>query len=127
MPDLATTIATIAADMAQVAERGKVADYIPELAGVPLAKFGIAVCTADGTEYAAGDADEPFSIQSIAKLFALKQALDIAGRPVEPRRARAVGQRVQFDRPARGRTRHPAQPVRQCGRDRRRRRRRRGA
>ena len=79
MPDLATTIATIAADMAQVAERGKVADYIPELAGVPLAKFGIAVCTADGTEYAAGDADEPFSIQSIAKLFALKLALDIAG------------------------------------------------
>ena len=79
MPDLATTIATIAADMVQVAERGKVADYIPELALVPPTKFGIAVCTADGAEYVAGDADEPFSIQSIAKLFALKLALDIAG------------------------------------------------
>ena len=79
MPDLATTIANIAADMAQVAERGKVADYIPELADAPLAKFGIAVCTADGLEHVAGDADEPFSIQSIAKLFALKLALDIAG------------------------------------------------
>lgn len=82
MPDLATVIATIAADMAHVAERGKVADYIPELAGVPLTKFGIAVCTADGEELVAGDADEPFSIQSISKLFALKLALDIAGEGV---------------------------------------------
>ncbi|TRW18072.1 glutaminase [Glacieibacterium frigidum] len=79
MPDLAATIATIAADMASVTDRGKVADYIPELAGVPLGKFGIAVCTADGAEHIAGDADEPFSIQSVSKLFTLKLALDIQG------------------------------------------------
>lgn len=111
MPDLAATIATIAADMAQVAERGKVADYIPELAGVPLTRFGIAVCTADGIVHAAGDADEPFSIQSISKIFALKLALDIAGDDLWTRVGRepsgsAFNSIVQLET-ERGRPRNP--------------------
>ncbi len=62
--------------MAEVADRGKVADYIPELAKRSTADFGIAVVTCSGDEATAGDADEPFSIQSISKVFALALALD---------------------------------------------------
>lgn len=59
--------------------KGKVADYIPQLAHVPARKFGIAVATPDGQVAAAGDADEPFSLQSITKLFALMLALNRGG------------------------------------------------
>jgi glutaminase len=50
---------------------GRVADYIPALARVPPAQFGIALRTCDGQEAVAGDSATPFSIQSISKLFAL--------------------------------------------------------
>ena len=43
-------------------------------------------------------------------------------RAVAPGRPRAFRQRLQLDRPARARARHPAQPVHQCRGDRRRRR-----
>lgn len=59
--------------------KGKVADYIPELARVSPGKFGIAVALADGEEASAGDCDEPFSLQSITKLFALQLALNRGG------------------------------------------------
>ncbi len=58
---------------------GKVADYIPRLAEVPLHKFGIAVTTVDGGTATAGDARELFSIQSVSKLFTLTQALGLWG------------------------------------------------
>ncbi len=50
---------------------GRVADYIPALARVNAAQFGIALRTCDGHEASAGDAATPFSIQSISKLFTL--------------------------------------------------------
>ncbi|MFT5999956.1 MAG: glutaminase [Neolewinella sp.] len=53
---------------------GKVADYIPELGKVGHSKFGVQATTVDGREYAFGDAKEPFSIQSIAKVFTLTMA-----------------------------------------------------
>ncbi|ENY72566.1 glutaminase B [Aeromonas diversa] len=56
---------------------GKVADYIPALALVPADRLGIAVCTVDGTLYTAGDATEPFSIQSISKVLSLTLALTL--------------------------------------------------
>lgn len=59
--------------------KGRVADYIPELAKVNPRKFGIAVATLDGADVAAGDCDEPFSLQSITKLFALELALNRGG------------------------------------------------
>ncbi|MCJ2185346.1 glutaminase [Novosphingobium sp. 2638] len=59
--------------------RGKVADYIPALAAVPDSKFGIAVVLHDGTVHTAGHAEEPFSIQSISKVFALTLALGAVG------------------------------------------------
>ncbi len=55
--------------------QGKVADYIPALAQVPSDKLGIAVCSAEGGVIGAGDWHEPFSIQSISKVFALVQAM----------------------------------------------------
>ena len=54
---------------------GEVASYIPQLARVDPARFGMAVVTLDGADYVAGDADVPFSIQSISKVFLLTLAL----------------------------------------------------
>lgn len=77
--DLAATLARIAADMAAATDRGEVAAYIPELAGVSPGQFGIAVALPDGTVHAAGDAAVPFSIQSISKVFMLAIALGRLG------------------------------------------------
>ncbi|NJC10111.1 glutaminase [Polymorphobacter fuscus] len=68
-------VAAIAARGAEATDRGRVADYIPELAKVSAGHFGIAVVTAAGAEHVAGDADTPFSIQSVSKVFALVEAL----------------------------------------------------
>ncbi len=57
--------------------KGKVADYIPALAEVPAEKLGIAVCYNDGEIIQAGDANEPFSIQSISKVLSLTLACQI--------------------------------------------------
>ena len=65
--------------MAEEVDRGTVADYIPPLARIDPAKFGIAVVEADGRVHVAGDADEPFSIQSVSKVFALTMALGRVG------------------------------------------------
>lgn len=62
-----------------LARDGRVASYIPALAGVPAEKFGLAVHFADGSEYAVGDAEEPFSIQSVSKVFSLAAALEWLG------------------------------------------------
>ena len=75
MAELADVVADIAARMASVPDRGRVADYIPELAKVPASRFALVAITADGREVAAGDADLPFSIQSVSKVFALVEAL----------------------------------------------------
>lgn len=54
---------------------GRVADYIPALAAVPRERFGMAVACVDGTEFAVGEADRRFSVQSISKVFTLTLAL----------------------------------------------------
>ena len=59
--------------------KGKVADYIPALAGVPPRRFGMAIATVDGAVHSVGDADEPFSIQSISKAFTLMMAMSLVG------------------------------------------------
>lgn len=58
---------------------GRVADYIPALARVDPNKFGIAVADSEGRIHGAGDCDEPFSIQSISKVFMLALALERVG------------------------------------------------
>ena len=69
----------IAKQMAKETERGKVANYIPQLAHIDPNQFGIAVATPDGRMYASGDADTLFSIQSISKVFTLTVALGKLG------------------------------------------------
>src|SRR3546814_11952304 len=59
--------------------QGKVADYIPILAQVPAARCGMALATVDGRVFEVGDAGQPFSIQSISKVFTLTMALEAAG------------------------------------------------
>ncbi len=78
-PDLPTIVQGIVDAMAQETHRGKVASYIPGLACVPVEKFGIAIVMADGRTHLGGDAEEPFSIQSISKVFALTLALGKVG------------------------------------------------
>jgi glutaminase len=79
-PDhLDSVVAEIAGEMAQRADRGEVASYIPELAGVDPQRFGLVVIDADGHVAAGGDADVPFSIQSISKVFTLTLALGKSG------------------------------------------------
>ncbi|HEX4986412.1 MAG TPA: glutaminase A [Burkholderiales bacterium] len=48
---------------------GASADYIPELAKVPPELFGVAIVTARGAVYVAGDVDYAFTIQSVSKPF----------------------------------------------------------
>ena len=56
-------------------ETGAVPGNIPVLAAVPFNRFGIAVATTSGKVFSSGDADVPFSIQSISKVFTLAMAL----------------------------------------------------
>jgi len=59
--------------------RGRVADYIPALARVDPGRFGAAIVTVGGEVACYGDAAEPFSIQSISKVFTLALALREVG------------------------------------------------
>lgn len=61
---------------------GKVASYIPELAKVSPHQFGIAIVDLEGNVYQAGDAETPFSIQSLSKLFGLTLAFHLEGDSV---------------------------------------------
>ena len=79
MVDLQVLARDVHAELNGEADRGKVADYIPELAKVSPNKFGIAIAGLDGVCFTAGDADEAFSIQSISKVFALALALGKVG------------------------------------------------
>ncbi len=60
-------------------KEGKNADYIPALAKVDPNLFGIAVVTADGKVYTAGDINTEVSIQSISKVFTMAQVIQEQG------------------------------------------------
>jgi glutaminase len=75
MPNLQHLLEDIYEELLPQLGCGKVADYIPELAKVNPRRFGIAVATVDGRRHCVGDANEPFSIQSISKIFSLTLAL----------------------------------------------------
>jgi len=59
--------------------KGQRASYIPPLAAVPIDRFGMALQTVDNEVYTVGDTRERFSIQSIAKVFALTLAMRLEG------------------------------------------------
>jgi len=62
--------------------KGKIADYIPELAKVAPEQLGIFLQMMDGNSYYVGDAFTRFSIQSISKIFALTLAVGLRGEKV---------------------------------------------
>ncbi|MGR4866619.1 glutaminase [Caulobacter sp. LARHSG274] len=80
------SIADVLAEVAVMVKphfgKGRLADYIPQLASVPPGKFGMAVRTVEGEEAVIGDADEGFSVQSITKIFSLGLALNRFGDEV---------------------------------------------
>ncbi|MDL2405698.1 glutaminase [Rhizobium calliandrae] len=79
MTDLQAILDSIHAELLPRLGEGKVADYIPELAKVDAKQFGMAIATVDGNVRSVGDADIPFSIQSISKVFMLTLALGKVG------------------------------------------------
>ena len=64
-----TLFQEIHSELQSVEDTGQVADYIPELAHVNPDQFGVHLTTVGGEEFAFGDAEKRFSIQSIAKVF----------------------------------------------------------
>ncbi|MGW3465754.1 glutaminase A, partial [Streptomyces olivaceoviridis] len=66
----------IMAEIDRTPGRGRSADYIPALAARDPRRFGMAVAEPDGTVYGVGEWRQPFSTQSITKVFTL--ALDLA-------------------------------------------------
>jgi glutaminase len=82
----ATINAALAAAYEQYRDvhEGHNADYIPVLAAVDPNLYGIALVTADGRVYTAGDTASEVSIQSISKVFTLAKVIEERGpRAVE--------------------------------------------
>lgn len=69
----------LTAEMCARTDWGTPAQYIPELADVPVEQFGISVALADGQVLSAGQHDTPFSIQSVSKVFTLACVLGRIG------------------------------------------------
>ena len=61
---------------------GTVATYIPQLATASPQKFGMAVQTVDGEIFHVGQAFEPFSIQSISKVYTLSLGFTFEGEKI---------------------------------------------
>ena len=75
--DYQAILDTIHRDIQPYLGQGRVADYIPELAGASATDFGMAIVTLGGDVYTVGKADVPFSIQSVSKLFACTLAFQL--------------------------------------------------
>lgn len=77
--DYQQVLAEIRDEIQPLLGSGRVADYIPPLASVPLDRFAMVVQTVSNDVFAVGDANERFSIQSIAKVFSLTLAMRLEG------------------------------------------------
>jgi glutaminase len=75
-------------DAAPEVGRGRVAEYIPSLATVDPEQFGMAVASCDGEVAIVGDADVPFSVQSISKVFTLALVMAAEGERIWTRVSR---------------------------------------
>ncbi len=60
-------------------DKGETASYIPELAHVDSANFGVHISTLEQVHFGIGNCDDKFSIQSIAKVLSLCFAYRILG------------------------------------------------
>jgi glutaminase len=77
--DYQTILEEIRAEVQPLLGQGRVAEYIPPLARVSRDRFGMVVRTVDNQLFSVGDANERFSIQSIAKVFSLTLAMRLEG------------------------------------------------
>jgi glutaminase len=77
--DMDEVLAAVAAQVEPARGQGRVADYIPALARVDPGRFGMAFADGSGQVHGIADCDEPFSIQSISKVFTLSLALERVG------------------------------------------------
>ena len=77
--DIQAAVDAALKDVSAYQGQGVLPSYIPALAQVDSRKFGLAVADAGGHVYCAGDADEPFSIQSISNVFTLSLVLQHVG------------------------------------------------
>jgi glutaminase len=64
------------------AQHGAVATYIPELARADPAHVGLAIATVDGIRHQIGDAEAPFTFQSVSKVFCLALVLRDQGMEI---------------------------------------------
>lgn len=69
-------VEAVVSEMGVIESFGKHVDEIDIDRKLDVERFGIAVVTADGEVIEGGDANEPFPIQSISKVFALTMALE---------------------------------------------------
>ena len=91
--------------------RGQLATDIPSLAGVDPHQFGMAIASVDGEVHVIGDADVPFSVQSISKVFTLALVVAAEGEAIWKRVGREpsgspFNSLLQLDQEA-GRPRNP--------------------
>ncbi|MEU6318670.1 glutaminase [Streptomyces sp. NPDC047009] len=75
-PPFQAVLDRIAEEIEQLPGRGRPADYIPALAALDPRRFGMAVAEPDGAVYGVGEWRQPFSTQSVTKVYTL--ALDLA-------------------------------------------------
>ncbi len=99
------------AEIRAAGDWGEVAAYIPELARVDPAQFGIAIALPGGGMVAAGQSGQRFSIQSVSKVFSLACVLGRIGEQIWTRVGREPSGR-RFDsilslEDERGRPRNP--------------------
>lgn len=76
------TVEEITAEMFACGEWGEAPERIEPLARIDTHQFGMAILTRDGDMICGGDADTPFSIQSISKVFSLELAMEAHGEAV---------------------------------------------
>ncbi|WP_432095247.1 glutaminase [Streptomyces sp. bgisy100] len=78
-PDYQAVLEQVAEDIAPQIGHGRPAEYIPALSSVDPRRFGMALADVHGQVYGVGDWQEPFSAQSITKVFTLALALARGG------------------------------------------------
>ena len=96
------------------ARKARTPTTFPALAKVDPNLFGIALVTADGKVYTAGDVKTEVSIQSISKVFTMAQVIQEQGLDVdrEADRRRRHRRALQLDHRRRGRARRSSAPAR---------------
>src|SRR5262249_54931847 len=81
----------------QTNDEGENASHYPALAAVPRDLFGICLADVDGELHAAGDAEHPFTIMSVAKPFVFALVCQALGADVARARIGANSTGLPFD------------------------------